>query len=241
MKDNNSNDDEKDDKQVAAAKAIINRYRDAYKHISPDVLFNLSSLKDATSQTSPETNLETTAEEIRSNLGVEESGETLRQERWHGKVTCPFCSSNEIKRLSLEEQTSKENYKYLCLACKQTFNDDSATKIESGVPPLHTWMFCWYLLGSTNSIQFIANKLGLSVTTVEMMIQHMQRLFKANEPMKHFMSFDEWSLKVGKSYKVALQEALAKQVERFRGFSVGQEMDTAEVRKQKNRNKLTPR
>ncbi len=242
MKDKNSNNKgNSEDKEVAAAKSIINRYRDAYKHISPDVLFNLSALKETTAPTNTEANLEHKAEAIRNHLGIEESGETLRQERWQGKVTCPFCTSTQIKRLAVDEQPSKEIYKYLCLKCKKTFNDDSESKIEAGLPPLHTWMFCWYLLGSTDSLQFIANKLGLSVTTVEMMIQHMQRLFKANEPMKHFMSFDEWSLKVGKSYKVALQEALAKQVERFRGFSVGQEMDTAEVRKQKSKSKFRPK
>ncbi len=188
MKDDHDKDD---DKQVVAAKEIINRYRNTYKHISPDVLFNLSALKNAATQPEAGADLDQTAEEIRSRLGAEESGVTFREERWQGKVICPFCNAKHIKRLPIEQQTSHENHKYLCLDCKQTFNDDTNTKIESGVPPLHTWMFCWYLLGTSTSIQYIATKLGLSPATVEMMIQHMQRLFKSNEPMQHFMSFDE--------------------------------------------------
>lgn len=239
MNDNDPDNDDKD-KQVETAKQIINRYRNTYKHISPDILFNLSSLKETVAEASKQ-NIDTSAEQIRATLGQAECGETLRQERWRDHVQCPYCNSSNIKRLSQDQQTNPYNYKYLCLECKENFNDDSATKIEGGIPPLHTWMFCWYLLGCTNSIQYIAAKLGLTASTVEMMIQHMQRLFKAQEPMKHFMSFDEWSMKVGKSYKSALQEALAKQVERFQGFNVGQEVDTAEVRRQKNRNKLTPK
>ncbi|HSX20138.1 MAG TPA: hypothetical protein VLG38_03325 [Gammaproteobacteria bacterium] len=233
-------DKNKKDPLLEAAKQIINRYRDAYKHISPDVLFNLSNIKENTEEITPDS-LDAAAEVISTHLGNAESGETLREERWHGKVACPFCASLHIKRLAVEEQKSSEIYKYQCLDCNATFDDDTETKIESGIPPLHTWMFCWYLLGCTSSVQYIASKLGLSVHVVEMMIQHMRRLFKADEPMKHFMSFDEWSLKIGKSYKVAMQEALAKQKERFSGFSLGQEVDTAEVRRQKHRTKPTPR
>lgn len=235
----NDNDSDDDNKQLKAAKEIISRYREHYKHISPDVLFNLSAIKDVS--TNKMSDLDAAADQIRSHLGNVESGETLRQERWKGNVICPFCTSVNIKRLSIEEQTSKENYKYLCLKCQNTFNDDTDTKIEGSVPPLHSWMFCWYLLGCTNSVPYIAAKLGLSITAVEMMIHHMQKIFNTNEPMKHFMSFDEWSLKVGKSYKTALKEALAKQTERFLGFSVGQEVDTAEVRRHKNKSKLTPK
>ncbi len=237
MSDDNSHD--KDKEQIEIAKNIINRYRDSYKHIKPDVLFNLSTLKDTASSATVE-NLDEATDTIRKTLGEAEAGETLRNERWHGKVSCPYCESTNIKRLAKDLQENTDNFKYLCLSCNEEFNDDSATAFEKGVPPLHTWMFCWYLLGCTSSIQYISAKLGLPASVVEVMIQQMQRLFKTNEPMQHFMSFDEWSLKVGKSYKAALQEAIAKQVERFRGYSLGQEADTAEVRRQKNRNKFTP-
>lgn len=226
--------DKNKDKTVEAAKSIINKYRDTYKSINPSVLFNLSELKSVTSQPKQE-QPDAAFDKIQSHLGEAESSETLRQERWQGNIQCPYCNSTDIKRLSVLEQESANNYKYLCLACNATFNDDSETKIEGGTPPINSWMLCWYLLGCTNSLQYIASKLGLSVTVVEMMVQHMQKLFNTDQPMKHFMSFDEWSIKHGSRYKLAMQQALAKQSERFMGYSLGQEHDTAEVRRQRTR------
>ncbi len=158
-----------------------------------------------------------------------------------GWLSARIVKQTHVKRLALEEQKSKEIYKYRCLDCKKTFNDDSETKIEEGVPPLRTWMLCWYLLGCTSSVQYIAAKLGLNIKTVELMIQHLQRLFNTQEPLKHFLPFDEWYITHGKGFKTAMQDALAKQVEKFRGFSVGQEKDTAEVRRQKNAAKPKPK
>lgn len=240
MKKDDPGDKNNKDLKVETAKAIINRYRNTYKSISPDVLFNLSDLKNIATEPKVD-NPEDAAKQIEQLLGPAEAGETLRQERWHGQVQCPYCKSQNVKRLALEEQKDKHIYKYRCLDCSETFNDDSETKLDADVPSLHTWMFCWYLLGCTTSVQYIAAKLGLSVATVELMIQHMQRIFKANEPLKHLLPFDQWYATHGKGYKTAMQEALAKQVERFRGFSVGQEADTAEVRRQKNRSKPIPK
>lgn len=239
MTDQKDQDDKYDknnnDKTVEAAKDIINQYRDAYKSINPTVLFNLSQLKEISKQPKQE-KPEAAFAQIQTHLGPAETGETLRQERWHGnKVVCPYCNSKHVKRLSVAEQKTQHNYKYLCVDCKATFNDDSETKMEGTIPPIHTWMMCWYLLGTTTSLQFIATKLGLSLATVEMMVQHMQKLFKAQQPLKNFMSFEEWSLKHGASYKNALQKAQAKITERFRGYNVGQEEDTAEVRRQRSR------
>lgn len=230
-------DESKKDPQVEIAKQMINGYRNRYKSINPKELFNLSDIKTAVTEDIKTEPLDAVVDTIQDHLGDAESAETLRFERWHGKVTCPYCKSEKVKRLALEEQKNKDIYRYKCLACTEEFNDDSETDIEAGVPSINTWMLCWYLLGVTSSVQYIAAKLGLSIGTVELMIQHMQRIFNANEPMKHFLPFDKWSASHGKGYKVAMQEALAKQMERFRGFSLGQEADTAEVRRNKNKSK----
>ncbi len=233
----NDSDHKKKDIKVETAKALINRYRQAYKNINPEVLLNLSELKELTKLEQP--NLpEDYAAQIREHLGEAESGETLRQERWHGKVKCPYCSSINIKRLAIEEQKSRDNYRYLCLSCHKEFNDDSETDMEDNIPSLHSWMFCWYLLGCNSSIQYIANKLGISLTMVEMMVAHLQKIFNAQKPLQSLMSFDEWALKHGKNYKLSLEKSLLKLTERLRGYSVTQELDTAEVRRQKKNAEL---
>lgn len=234
-----SNDDKPEDNEediISSAKLLVNSYRDKYKSINPEVLFKLSELKEIVSQQKQESPDEV-ALKIEHVLGDLETSETLRQERWHISLHCPYCNSQDVKRLALDKQENKTNYKYLCLTCNETFNDDSATDIAQGVPPIHSWMFCWYLLGCTSSLQYIATKLGLRIATVEMMIQHMQKLFKSDAPLKNFMSFDEWVLKHGKNYKIIIQQAIKKQTEMFRGFSLEQPSDTAEMRKSKERAK----
>lgn len=230
MKDDDN--DKKKDKKVEGAKALFNGYRQKYKHINPEVLLNLSALKELTKQ-APASPSEDYTNKVNEHLGGPESGETLRQERWHGKVKCPYCSSSNVKRLSIKEQKDSNNYRYLCLSCHKTFNDDSETAIDNNSVPLHSWMLCWYLLGCNTSLQHIANKLGLSLYIIEMMVAHLQKIFQAQKPLQNLMSFEEWALKHGKSYKLALEKSLLKQTERLRGYSVGQEIDTAEVRRQK--------
>jgi transposase-like protein len=238
MKDSDNEQDTYDknnnDKIVEAAKKMLDGYLDANKSIRPSTLFNLSKIKEETNkpkQDSPDAAFAI----IQNHLGNAESSETLRIERWQDQVRCPYCNSNDIKRLSVVDQKSEDIYTYLCLACNSTFNDDSETEFEGPTPPLNTWMMCWYLLGCTNSLQYIASKLGLSVSAVEVMVRHMQKMFNAQQPMKNFLSFEEWSAQHGTHYQKVLEKALDKIAERMRGYSVGQEQDTAEVRKQRTR------
>ncbi len=226
--------------QAELAKNEINRYRQKYAGVDVQVLSKLIALKDITREPKQD-NPEQAYEQIKHYLGDAESAETLRQERWPDKIHCPFCNSTNVKQLKPAQQKNKYIHKYQCLDCHEIFNDDSGSTIEKNVPPIHTWMMCWYLLGCTNSIQFIANKLGLDLAMVEMMILHMQKLFKANQPLTNFMSFDEWALVHGKSYKSIMQAALAKKSELYSGYKSslvdgkGVESDTAETRRQKQR------
>lgn len=238
-KDKTDNDLNNTKELSVTSKLLIQSYRNNYKNINPEILLSLSALKQIVSQPK-QNNPDSAADKIENVLGDAEAGETLRQERWHAGLYCPCCNSQNVKRLALDKQETPNNYKYLCLACNTTFNDDSETKIEQGFPPVNSWMFCWYLLGCTNSIQYIANKLRLSVTTVEIMIRHMQELFNTSEPLKHFLSFDEWILE-NKEHKLAVKEYIEKKQELYTGMNVAQPKDTAEVRKQRNRSKPNPR
>lgn len=219
------------------AKKMVNAYKKAaYPDVDPQVLANLIDLKQITSQPKqPAPDKSFTF--IKDRLGAKEDSETLRQERWHGKIKCPACQSNNIKLLLKRDMPKHGKHKYNCLSCGNDFNDDSGTLLETGRPPLSTWMLCWYLMGCTDSLQYIATKLGLDLATVELMVRHMQKIFKSNQPLTHLMSFDEWSLKHGKSYKQRIEHELAKKQELFTGETPNAPKDTAEYRKQKDRSK----
>lgn len=220
--------------EVEIATEMINAYRDRYADMDLNVLRNLIELKDIT-KSQKHAEPEESYKEIQARLGEAESIETLRQERWHNKINCPSCGSRKTHILSNNEKLSHDNFSYCCLDCKLYFNADTGTPIEKGTPPLSIWMLCWYLLGCTDSIQYISSKLSLDIQTVENMIRHMRKLFKAEQPLQHFMSFDEWSLKHGKSYKERIQHEMLKKKELYMGDTIHVPTDTAEYRRQKTR------
>jgi len=226
--------------KVELVKTRINEYLKLYPGVNPQVIRNLIELKDISHE--PKQNTPDAAyENIKTRLGDDESAETLRQERWRNKVRCLKCKSTNIKRLTEAEQKSKNNFRYQCEDCGECFNDDSETALEKGTPPLYSWMFCWYLLGCTNSMQYIANKLNLELSTVDMMVAHMQKLFKAKQPLNHFVTFDEF-LRHGKNHQTMLKESLQRKDEMLKGYSVGAAKDQHEVDRQtKHRNKPTPK
>lgn len=237
MKDSDPTKPSAKDKAVEQAKDFINKYRKSFenaKSIDTDVLLHLAALKRITSHHKRD-KPDKAFQEIQQHLGDAESGETLRQERWHGTVVCVHCNSKRVKRLAQEQQKSPHNHRYVCLDCEETFNDDSETKIESGVPPLNSWMLCWYLLGCTNSLQYIASKLGLSMATIEMMVNHMQKLFKAEQPLANMLSFEEWSAQHGIKYKPIIEEVISKQTVLYGMDIAGVAKDTGEYRRMKER------
>jgi transposase-like protein len=218
--------------EVELAKEMINAYRQKYADVDINVLRNLIELKDITSEPKHD-KPEAHAREITERLGPDESHETLRQERWQSNVYCPACGSNKIKLISTTARQLKDNRKYQCDDCQNIFTDESGTPLEAGVPPLSSWMFCWYLLGCSTSIQFIATKLGLDLATVEFMVRQMQKMFKAQQPLTHFLTYDEWSLKHGKSYKNSMQRELAKKQVLLGADTADAPADTSDYRKQK--------
>lgn len=240
MKDNDHESDK--DKDVERVKNFINKYRQSVQNtenIKTNVLLNLAALKSITAQhktTQPNPNRSDQAfAAIQQHLGDAESSETLRQERWHGTVNCIYCASKHIKRLSKQEQKSEYNHKYLCLDCGKTFNDDSNTKIEIGVPPLNAWMLCWYLIGCSTSLQYISSRLGLSMATIEMMVSHMRKLFNTEQPLQHMLSFEDWAAQNSIKYKPVLEAAIAKQTVLYGMDIAGVAKDTGEYRRMKER------
>lgn len=214
-------------------KELVRHYREEYSHVDLDVLRNLNEIKEITQSTNSEAPDKALAG-IEKRLGEPEVGETLRQERWGKKVKCPECASEQVQKLADSEQKVPHIYKYVCLSCWVTFNDDSHTEMESELPPLYTWMLCWYLYGCTSSIQYIATKLGLDTGLVEMMIKYMQKIFKSSQPLTNFLTFDEWSMKYGKTYKSLIKENLVKKEVLLGRDTAETPADTHEYKKQKD-------
>lgn len=171
--------------------------------------------------------------EMKKRLKQPEQHELLRQERFQPNIHCPDCYSGNLKQLPQVPSQSPHKHRYRCLDCGLIFNDDSGTPIERNVPPLSIWMQCWYLMGCTESLTYIASKLGLDLSMVEYMAEQLRLIFKAQHPLTRFTDYDEWS-KQSKHLRDQLKEDLLKQYERLSADIATIPKDTAEFRRQQN-------
>lgn len=206
---------------------------------SEDILQNLMALKSLVEKPK-EAVPDERATEITERVGIPESFETVRQERWHPHIQCPNCSSSNLKRLAQLPSQSSHNHRYRCLECLLEFNDDSGTPLESGQPPVNIWMQCWYLMGCTDSLTYIAAKLNLDLATVERMAQQLKQIFNAQKPLTRFLSFDDWRKQAEGQFK-KLKEDLVKQYELLDANVAITPRDSTEFRRQQNlRRTVTP-
>ncbi|MBT4963827.1 MAG: hypothetical protein HON32_06565 [Francisellaceae bacterium] len=180
-----------------------------------------------------EDSLDSRANALKKNLGESESHQALRINRWTESVFCPSCKAKSIIQLPIEQQESAYNYKYKCLECENRFNDDSETEIAKGVPPIHLWMQCWYLLGCTNRSEIIAEKLGLEIKAVEQMIFDLQKSFKSKQPSLTTTKQSNWAQHKDLFRKKIAAVVAEKKNELYGGDIVRQAIDTNEERKQK--------
>lgn len=231
--------------QIELSRRIIDSYNSKQTRVDPSVKQRLNDIRDIVHTSPKENQPEIRFSQINEKLGEAECHETVREERWKDAVTCPYCDSDDVKRLPVEAQKSPFNYRYLCLSCDSKFNDDSETPFEQGVPPLKTWMQCWYLVGCTNSYQYIAVKLGLELALVERMIDQLQKLFKAKQPLNNNVNnYDEWSKQNSELYEKKLQQAIQSKKVLLTGETTQKPTDTGEYRRQQERrrdvSKVTP-
>lgn len=189
-----------------------------------------------------ESALEHRAERIKENLGSAECHQAIREERWGHTVFCPYCYATDIERLPPHTQIAPFNFKYLCLACHSRFNDDSLTPFEIKPPTLETWMECWFLLGCTDSLEFIANKLHLDVAEVKYMVAELKKSFHGNQPLAKLSSYENWHHNYNEKIATRTEKQLSfkKKQELYRGETTEQAKDTAELRRQKSRKVIGP-
>jgi len=207
----------------------------ATKILEQENLSKIKHLIDQPKEDAPDTHFNL----IKENLTEEECHKVIKEERWHPTIYCPNCYSTDIQLLEEDQQSSVHNFKYLCLLCRTRFNDDSKTPFEFRVPPIDVWVQCWFLLGCSNSVEYIAAKLNMDIDTVKMIIQELQNTFKVNQPLARTMSYEEWSRQYSQIYSKRIKEEILtrkkKENELHQGISTVQPVDTAETRRQKNR------
>lgn len=196
------------------------------------VLKNLSILKSLVDQPK-EDKPELRFSKIKQHLGDPECHETVRQERWPDHIRCPQCQATKLKRLAQLPNKNPLNHRYQCLVCQFIFSDDSDTPIEKSLPPINIWMQCWYLMGCTESLSYIATKLGLDLGMVEYMVNQLQKIFNAQKPLTRFVDQKEWN-KQAYQLKEQLKEDLLKQYERLNANVATAPKDTTEFRRQQN-------
>lgn len=147
---------------------------------------------------------------IRNHLKTPEVYETLRQERWQPMIHCPQCQSYNVSRLVQMPPEPPENHRYRCLDCFFEFNDDTGTPLGENSPPtIQTWIECWYLWGCTDSLNYIAHRLGLDIHTIERMLYLLQQLFQAEKPLSRLdesPQLEEQSRKLKERFKLEIQK-----------------------------------
>lgn len=147
---------------------------------------------------------------IKNHLKTPEVYETLRQERWQPMIHCPDCQSYNISRLVQMPPEPPENHRYRCLDCFLEFNDDTGTPMGDSAPPtIQTWIECWYLWGCTDSLNYIAHRLGLDIHTIERMLYLLQQLFQAERPLSRLEEspqLNEQSRKLKERFRLEIQK-----------------------------------
>lgn len=214
--------------------AVVEAYQDLdieqeQSSVRAKKLNTLRNLKPA----SDESALSLRFKQLKDNLGTDETYETVRQERWYPNIKCPSCDSKYIKRLPQHPNVSSSNHRYLCLDCHLEFQDDDELPTTQDLPPINIWMQCWYLMGCSDSLSYIATVLGLDLATVEFMAEQLRLLFNANAPMSSDLDFEEWeqqSLELRKQ----LQDDLLKRFEVLNANVSTTPKDTSEFRRQQN-------
>ena len=118
------------------------------------------------------------AAQIKEMMQLPEAYQALRQARWPTGVHCTDCHSNNIRRLPQLPSDSEHNHRYRCLDCRLEFNDDDGIVggDTTGDASITVWMQCWYLMGCTDSLSYIAHCLGLDLHHVECMVERLKTL-----------------------------------------------------------------
>ncbi len=95
--------------------------------------------------------------------------EMLRRARWPDGITCPYCLEKRVTTHSKPANTPRR--RYLCLVCRRTFTDLTATPLARTNLPLGKWLLCIRLLQHGRTTTDLAKALEVKWDTAV----HLQR------------------------------------------------------------------
>ena len=107
--------------------------------------------------------------------------ELVRQHRWPDGARCPGCGSAAVARHGRDD-TQPYRQRYRCTACGSRFDDLTGTALAGHHRPLRVWVLCRYLMGLNLSHRQIAQELGLGVSDVQAMTEHLRAGLVAKTP-----------------------------------------------------------
>ena len=97
--------------------------------------------------------------------------EILRRVRWPDTVACPRCGTARVTtNTNCDAQTRR---RYLCLACRRTFNDLTGTIFAQSNLPLETWFRCLDLHWKCPTTGAFARVIGVKWETAARMRQRL--------------------------------------------------------------------
>ncbi len=100
---------------------------------------------------------------MRAELSEASSYDLLRRVRWPNGITCPYCGRSHVTTHSRPTRTPRR--KYLCLGCRRTFTDLTATPLARTNLPLAKWLACLQLLDSRRTPTDLARALEVKWDT----------------------------------------------------------------------------
>lgn len=98
-----------------------------------------------------------------------------------GRGPLPSCGSAAVARHGRDD-TQPHRQRYRCTLCGSRFDDLTGTVLAGHHQPLRVWMLCLYRMGLNLSNRPIAQELGLGVSDVQAMTEHLRAGLVAKMP-----------------------------------------------------------
>lgn len=174
--------------------------------------------------------------QIKQHLNKKETYDTLTYERWKYTVKCVSCKSSNVKKLS----DAKDLKRYQCLDCHEEFSDVSGTPIDDKLSSIAIWVETWYLIGIGTPLAKISEILKIDTHILKYMVLELKKLFGEELPLNKLNETEKFRdiISIIKKNVKALSLKYKKEIEQ--GYSAGQEVDSAELRRQRLRATNSP-
>ena len=102
--------------------------------------------------------------------------------RWPRRIACPYCGVERVTTHTKSPATPRR--RYLCLGCRRTFSDLTATPMARTNLPLGKWFQSLLLVGEGMRTSDLAKEIGVKWETAA----HIQRILSIGMSRAGFFS-----------------------------------------------------